>query len=361
MGDETYGVNVEGATRQVPAPELAYRPRKPQNVNRGIAVIGCGGITQSHLQAYRNGGFNVLALYSRSRERADARRAEFFPDAVATTDLDDVLSRADIEVLDITTHPEFRPPLVEAALRAGKHVLSQKPLATSLDTARTLVAAADANKRLLAVNQNGRWAPHFSWMREAVSAGLIGEVSTVDFTIHWDHHWIVGSAFEEVRHLVLYDFGVHWFDIASAFFAPRSAKRVYAAARPSRSQRARPPFLAHACVEFELGQATLVFNADCRFGQEDRTTIVGSSGTLRSVGPNLMQQRITLHAPEGFASPDLEGCWFPDGFQGAMAELLCAIDEQRQPLNSASQNLRTLELCLAAIESAEHGAPVDLR
>ena len=361
MSDETYGVSVEKTAREIAAPELPYRPRVPMNTGIGIGLIGCGGITQSHLQAYKNAGYRVVALASRSRERAEARRAEFFPDAAVFTDWRALLAREDVRVADIATSPEVRGPIIEAALRAGKHVLSQKPLALSLDEGQRLANLADTLGLRLAVNQNGRWAPHFAWMRAAISAGLIGEVSSVDFTLHWDHHWVCGTPFDEQPQLILADFAIHWFDIATAFFGDRPARQIFAAAARSRSQRARPPFLAHACAEWDGGQATFVFNADTVFSHKDRTTIVGSRGTLHSAGPSLMQQCVTLHTAEGTAAPELAGCWFPDGFHGAMAELLCAIEENRAPENSARENLRSLALCFAAVASAESGRPVAVR
>lgn len=361
MSDETYGVSVEKTAREIAAPALPYRPRVPMDRGIGIGLIGCGGITQSHLQAYKKAGYRVVALASRSRERVEARRAEFFPDAAVFADWRELLALDEVRVADIATSPEVRGPIIEAALRAGKHVLSQKPLALSLDEGQRLANLADTLGLRLAVNQNGRWAPHFAWMRAAISAGLIGEVSSVDFTLHWDHHWICGTPFEAQPQLILSDFAIHWFDIVTAFFGARHARQIFAAAARSRSQRACPPFLAHACVEFDGGQATFAFNADAAFGHEDRTTIIGSRGTLRSVGTSFMQQHVTLHTAEGTASPELAGRWFPDGFHGAMAELLCAIEENRAPQNSARENLRSLALCFAAVASAESGRPVAVR
>ncbi len=360
MSVEIYGVSAEQAARTVAAPELPWRPPVPRDHGVGIGLIGCGGITQSHLQAYKNAGFRVVALASRSPERAEARRAEFFPGAEVFTDWRVLLAREDICVVDIATSPEVRGPLIEAALHAGKHVLSQKPLALTLAEGERLATLAEQLDRRLAVNQNGRWAPHFAWMRAAISAGLIGEVGSVDFTVHWDHHWICGTPFEELPQLILSDFAIHWFDIATAFFGDRAAHRVFAAQARSLSQRARPPFLAHACAEFNGGQATFAFNADTAFGHEDSTTIIGSRGTLRSAGPSLMEQRVILTTADGSASPELTGCWFPDGFHGAMAELLCALEENREPPHSARANLRTLALSLAAVQSAETGQPVAL-
>jgi hypothetical protein len=57
------------------------------------------------------------------------------------------------------------------------------------------------------------------------------------------------------------------------------------------------------------------------------------------------------------ARPVLTGAWFNDGFAGAMGELLCAIEDNWEPLNSARGNLLSLKLCLAALRSVESGIP----
>ena len=72
-----------------------------------------------------------------------------------------------------------RVGLIEAALRAGKHVLSQKPFVLDLEVGKRLAALAAERGLHLAVNQNGRWAPHFRYALQAVRAGLIGPVASV--------------------------------------------------------------------------------------------------------------------------------------------------------------------------------------
>src|SRR5690606_26326151 len=136
--------------------------------------------------------------------------------------------------------------IIEAALQAGKHVLSQKPFVLDLDVGEHLADLADAHGLKLAVNQNGRWAPHFSYMRHAIDADIIGEIATVDFSLHWDHNWVKDTVFNTIHHLVLYDFAIHWFDMACVFFGGREATRVSAAVQESPSQQASPPLLAHA-------------------------------------------------------------------------------------------------------------------
>ena len=154
------------------APDLPYQPRSPKEYRPNIGLIACGGITEWHCKAYRKAGFRVVALCDLIAERAKKRQADYFPEAQITTDYRDLLRRDDIAVVDIATHPPERLPLIEAALRAGKHVLSQKPFVLDLDAGERLAALADAQNVKLAVNQNGRWAPHFSYIRQAVQSGI---------------------------------------------------------------------------------------------------------------------------------------------------------------------------------------------
>src|SRR3954464_13079712 len=178
MSDKTagsgYGLAEVVATGQIAAPALAYLPPRPRAYRPKIALIGCGGISEYHLRAYQALQLDVVALCDQSRERAEKRRVEFYPHAAIATDYRDVLRRDDIEIVDVATHPNERIAIIEAALRASKHVLSQKPFVLDLEVGERLVALAAENGVKLAVNQNGRWAPHFSYLAAAVEAGVVG-------------------------------------------------------------------------------------------------------------------------------------------------------------------------------------------
>ena len=200
------------AVAEAQAPELPYLPPMPKDRSIGIALVGAGGISAAHLDAYRAYGLNVLMICSRDLARARARRDAFFPRADATDDFEKALGDPRIKVVDLTTHPDVRAGLMRRAFAAGKHVLSQKPFVEDLATGQALVEEAERLGVKLAVNQNGRWAPHLAYMREAVAAGLIGEVIGAHVAIRWNHGWIAGTAFEAVDDLLLWDFGIHWFD-----------------------------------------------------------------------------------------------------------------------------------------------------
>ena len=212
-----------------------------------------------------------------------------------------VLQRDDIAVVDLATHPAERLQIIPDAIDAGKHVLSQKPLVTDLNDGRRLVDLADHRGVKLAVNQNGRWAPHFSYIRQAVATQLLGPLSTIDFCLQWDHTWTVNTPFNQIHHLILYDFGIHWFDMATALLGDACAESVFASVRRASYQAANPPFLAHTVIDYPTAQVRLNFNALTSLGQEDRTVVVGRDGTLRAWGPGLNDQQVELWTAAGNA------------------------------------------------------------
>ena len=352
-----YQLDAGPAGKTFPAPRLPYAPRGPRRYNPPIAIVGTGGIADMHLSAYRDAGLNVVALCNRTPAKAAKLGRRFFPAATIYSDYRGVLERDDVPVVDITTHPDVRATMVADAVRAGKHVLSQKPFATDLRVGRRLVELADRHGVKLAVNQNGRWAPHFSYLRHAIAAGLVGDVLTVNLSVHWDHDWIVKTPFNDVRHIVLFDFGIHWFDILTTFMGGRSAKSVFATLAKAPGQTADPPLLGSALIDYGDAQASLTLNAFTRHGKRDETLVVGTKGALLSTGPDLHKQRVTLHTRRGTAEPQLAGTWFPGGFAGTMFELLRAVEADREPSNSARDNLTSLALSFAACRSADTGKP----
>jgi len=355
--EEEYGLADIVELEEMEAPELPYQPDDPESYDPDIALIGTGGISEQHLTAYTDAGYSVVALCNRTRKKAVEKNAEFDLDADIYADYEDVLERDDVDVVDLLPHPKQREPIIEDSLRAGKHVLSQKPFTVDIDFGERMVELADEQGVTFAINQNGRWAPHWSYTRQAVADGLIGDPHGVNFNVNWDHNWIKDTEIDDVDHAILYDFAIHWFDILTCIMGDTEPERVFASSESSPSQQASPPMLGQALVEYPNAQASLYLDADTKLGPEDRTIVAGTEGTIKCEGPDLEDQEVTIYTADGYASPDLEGVWFPDGFHGTMAEFLSAIEEDREPSHSARNNLRSLELCFAAVASAEDHEP----
>src|SRR5262249_35789909 len=139
---------------------LDYRPRLPRRKAAGIGCLGAGFIMRDcHLVAYRQAGFNPVAIASRDLGRAHAVAAQHGIARVHDT-YEGALADPAVEVVDIAVPPDAQPNLIRAACRHNDHVraiLAQKPLALSVAEARACVEACASAGVLLAVNQNMRY------------------------------------------------------------------------------------------------------------------------------------------------------------------------------------------------------------
>src|SRR5580692_5160290 len=91
-----YGLAPVASSRVAAAPDLAYLPPRPRAYRPKIALIGCGGVSEYHLRAYRAMELDIVMLCDSNRHRAEKRRAEFYPEAVVSTDYREAMRREDI-------------------------------------------------------------------------------------------------------------------------------------------------------------------------------------------------------------------------------------------------------------------------
>jgi predicted dehydrogenase len=324
-----------------------------------IGVIGCGWVAGMQLEAYSAAGFNVVALCDHTRERATAYRDRFYPEAAVYDSERELLLHPGIQIVDIATHVAGRPELIRAALRAGKHVLSQKPFVESLATGSLLADEARAAGLALAVNQNGRWAPHFGALLGCVASGVIGTVTSADFFVAWPHDLVVADkpAFAGMADLVLFDFGAHWFDILGRL-APEGRLEVSAMVARRPGQAIGAPTQASAILRGEDFLGSLGFRAAERLVEVGSYRVSGTHGVITHSGQSLGGDEVLVTTAEGEARISIDGDWFSNGMTGTMRELLTAISAQRTPTHAAETSLRGLELCFAALRSAAEGAPV---
>jgi predicted dehydrogenase len=343
----------------MPAPKLKYLPVGPRRKREHkIGLIGCGGISGNHLTAAKAWGVEVVAMADPNLKAATNRRDEFYPKAAIYADYHELLAREDITVVEIATHTEIRAAQISDALKAGKHVLSQKPFVSDIRVGRKLVALAKRKNLKLGVNQNGRWAPQFAALHAAVRQGLLGDIHSLDMVMAWDHTWIRGTKFAELHHVILSDFAIHWFDATATVFGERRPKIVFANAVKAPNQDMKSPMLGNAIVNYGDGLATLAFSAYESLAPQEYICCVGSKGTLRGTGNVNEINKVELTTKKGTFKYSLEGKWFPDGFRGTLGEFLRAIEEDREPSISGANNLRSLELCFAAVASADTGQPM---
>lgn len=181
-----------------------------------VAVIGAGAIGLDHLACFRQHPAVRLAAIAEVSPARGRDAAEQFgvPDLV--TDHRMLLARDDIDVVSIALPNHLHAPVALDALRAGKHVMLEKPMATNARDAAKLVAEAKRRKVLLMVGQNNRFSPDVQTAHRLVIDGVLGDV------YHAKTAWTrragiprIGSWFTQKKFAgggCTYDIGVHALD-----------------------------------------------------------------------------------------------------------------------------------------------------
>lgn len=183
-----------------------------------VAVVGCGTVARTgHLPSLRLGGdAEVVAFASRSARSAElARKAWGSGDA--TTDWRAAVTRADVDAVHVCVPNALHHEVALTALQAGKHVLVEKPIATTLRDADEMVDVADREGLLLGVCFEGRTAPGLQELRRRVpSIGVVSHV-TVELGHDGPECWSPDSTWFRDPALsgggVLIDLGVHVLDV----------------------------------------------------------------------------------------------------------------------------------------------------
>jgi predicted dehydrogenase len=149
----------------------------------GAVVVGTGFGTRVHLPALRAAGFRVEALVGRDADRT-ARRAERFGVPHGLTDLDAALALPGVAAVTIATPPAAHAEAAIAAVKAGKHVLCEKPFAMDTTQAAAMLDAAAAAGVVHLVGHEFRWAVDRATVGRAIAEGMIGEPRLATLVMH---------------------------------------------------------------------------------------------------------------------------------------------------------------------------------
>lgn len=261
----------------------------------------------------------------------------------------ETLPRPDF-VVDVTA-PAAHHHVTMAALRLGLPVLGEKPLAATLAEALELVAASEVHGRLFMVSQSRRYEPHAAEFRELV--GGVGPVGILTAGMYRAPRF--GGFRDEMDHPLLLDMAVHAFD-AARWFLGADPVGVYC-------EEFNPPWswyrgAAAASAVFEMtGGARFVYNGSwCSDGHETSWNgewrASGAGGTVLWDGdspPVVEPHRVT---------PALEQR--AEGIRGALADFLTALKTGVTPPGECHDNLSTLAMVHAAVESARSQRPVQV-
>jgi UDP-N-acetylglucosamine 3-dehydrogenase len=141
-----------------------------------IGIIGCGSIAKHrHLPEYtQNQRVEIVALCDIVEERVNAHAEQY--NAIAYTNYEQLLANPNIDAVSVCTPNYLHAPVSIAALNAGKHVLCEKPMATSRVEAENMIEAAQKSGRKLMIAHNQRFVPSHSKARQLIENGEVGKI-----------------------------------------------------------------------------------------------------------------------------------------------------------------------------------------
>ena len=141
-----------------------------------VGVIGCGSIAKNrHLPEYEaQPEVEIKAVCDIVKDRADATAQRY--NATAYTDYIELLKNEDIDAVSVCTPNYLHAPVAIAALEAGKHVLCEKPMATTVEEAEKMNEAAAKNGKFLMIGHNQRFVASHQKARELIKNGKVGKV-----------------------------------------------------------------------------------------------------------------------------------------------------------------------------------------
>ena len=197
-----------------------------------IGIIGINGRGRLSRYWHHPGGKSIVAgAADLSTRNLEDFRVQCNPDAFITTDYHELLSRKDIDAIAVTTPDFCHEEQAIAALKAGKSVYCDKPMAITIEGCDRMMAAASEARQRLMIGFNMRYATWVQKMKELIDAGEIGEIKAV-----WVRHFIgMGSLYyyhdwhalkKNVTSLLLQK-GCHDFDIIH-FLTGRYVRKVAA-------------------------------------------------------------------------------------------------------------------------------------
>ena len=328
-------------------------------------------MSDCHLVAYRQAGFNPVAIATRRREQADAAASRHAIPQVYS-DYRKLLANPAVKVVDIAVPPDVQIEVVREVVRHASHVrgvLAQKPLGVNFAEAREIVRLCRDAGITLAVNQNMRYDQSVRACKSLLERGDLGEPVLTTIDMRAIPHWMPWQ--ERQGWVTLRIMSIHHLDTLRFWFG--NPERVFASVRPD----PRTPF-AHAdgiclyILEFANGLRAMscddVWAGPAKEGAAPdlgiRWRVEGTTGMARgTIGWPSYPARTastldyTTVASPVWHQPRWPEVWFPDAFVGPMAQLLCALEDGSCPEISGEDNLHTMALVDACYLSvAEHRA-----
>ena len=334
-----------------------------------VGMIGTGAISHKHAQAYANIGYELTVCTDINAESGRAFADQYGCQFVPT--YEEVCRHPRVDYVDVCTFPDFRLQPIEICAETKKHVQVQKPMSTTLETARKMMDTARAAGIQLSVVSQHRFDDSIQFLRRALDAGRLGRILQADAYVKWYRSAayysrpIKGSWATEGGGALINQ-AIHQVDIL--LWLAGSVSELFGYWQLGALHKIESEDVVTALVKYASG-ATGVIQSSTAFwpGYTERMEIHGTKGTAVISGDKLTTWQVENDSGEP-APLDQN---VASGASDPMAISLAPFERQfldfgesirsgRKPVSSGEDGYRALELVLSTYKSCRSGSVVRL-
>ncbi len=333
-----------------------------------VGIIGCGKIAQiRHIPEYTdNANAKITGYYDFNYERAQELAEKY--GGKAYTSVDELLENPELDAVSVCVANNAHAEISIKALKAGKHVLCEKPMAVTLEDCIAMTEEAEKSQKLLMIGQNQRFAKAHVKAKQLVAEGVIGDVITFKTTFghKGPETWSIDAGsnswfFDKKRAAMgaMADLGVHKTDLIQYLLNSRivetTAKVITLDKKDSTGQLIGVDDNAICIYRMENGAVGTMTASWTYYGEEDNSTILYGTKGIMKIYDN-PQYSITVITAEGEKILyDIDKIQTNDNQtkSGIIDEFVSAITEKRSSAVDAGDVLNAMKAVFASVESSE--------
>ncbi|MGM0847330.1 MAG: Gfo/Idh/MocA family protein [Bacillota bacterium] len=329
-----------------------------------IAVIGCGSIAQHrHLPEYANSErVEITAVCDIVKERAEKIAEKY--GARAYTEYEELLANEEVDAVSVCTPNYLHAPISVAALKAGKHVLCEKPMATSTAEAEEMIGAAEAAGKKLMIAHNQRFVPSHEKAKKLIENGEIGKIYS--FRSAFGHGGPEGWSadgkdswfFKKDEAFIgaMGDLGVHKTDLLR-YILGEEFSEVGSFIETSSKEKADVDDTAVCVLKTESGVIGTLAASWSYVSKEDNSTIIYGEKAILRLEDDPVHSLVVQYVNGEVVRYELGGIQTnEEGGQKSsrvIEQFVKSIVEDTEPAVTGEEGMKSLQVVLAALESNE--------
>jgi UDP-N-acetylglucosamine 3-dehydrogenase len=338
----------------------------------GVGVIGAGAVADiTHLPGYHKiPEAKIIAVCDLNKKRAETIAKKYNAEAWYT-DYTKLLEREDIDAVSICTPNFLHCEQTVAAAKHGKHVLVEKPMATTLEECDKMIQACEKANVKLMVGANPRFEPQNQQIKKLLDKGTIGKILQIKYhaayggpIVFWPavSDWFFNK--NKVGGGCIQDFGTHMIDLFRWFTGDVSSVFAIGGTLQKDIETEDNAIILLTFKEGAIGEIDISWSYD---GWNMSSEIIGSKGAIFIREPSSPLQIYTyepnLDIPEGMIEPrsSLNVAQMMANQKAKIRHFINSIIEDKKPLVDGRDGRAALEVVMAAYESIKTGKKILLK